>query len=110
MLPTGAMRPKSLPRTKKREEQPHIELNFKGDTFEEAISQAIVAALGSGMSQREIIAQLIARDFLRDPGNNALEDVVRALADMAEQMRSDPCSGPPLTAVVETGWLSRATP
>ena len=69
-----------------------IELNFKADTFEEAISQAIVVALGSGMSPREIVAQLIARDFLRDPGNNALEDVVRALADMAEQMRSDPCS------------------
>ena len=66
-----------------------IELNFKADTFEEAISQAIVAALGSGMSPREIITQLIARDFLRDPGNNALEDVVRGLADMAEQMRSD---------------------
>jgi hypothetical protein len=50
-----------------------IELNFKADTFEEAISQAIVAALGSGMSPREIIAQLIAGGFLRDPGNNALE-------------------------------------
>jgi hypothetical protein len=69
-----------------------IELNFKADTFEEAISQAIVAALGSGMSPREIIAQLIARDFLRDPGNNALEDVVRALADMADQLRRDPAA------------------
>jgi hypothetical protein len=66
-----------------------IELNFKADTFEDAISQAIVAALGSGMSPREIIVQLIARGFLRDPGNIALEDVVRGLADMAEQMRSD---------------------
>ena len=66
-----------------------IELNFKADTFEEAISQAIVAALSSGMSPRETIAQLIARGFLHDPGNNALEDVVRGLADMAEQMRSD---------------------
>ena len=66
-----------------------IELNFKADTFEEAISQAIVAALGSGMSPREIIAQLIARGFLRDPGNNALEDVVRGLADMADQLRRD---------------------
>ena len=27
-----------------------IQLNFKADTFEEAISQAIVVALGSGMS------------------------------------------------------------
>lgn len=68
-----------------------IELNFKADTFEEAISQAIVAALRSGMSPREIIAQLIARGFLRDPGNNALEDVVRGLADMAEQLR-DPAT------------------
>ena len=68
-----------------------IELNFIADTFEEAISQAIVAALRSGMSPREIIAQLIARGFLRDPGNNALEDVVRGLADMAEQLR-DPAT------------------
>ena len=59
-----------------------IQLNFKADTFEEAISQAIVVAPGSGMSPREIVAQLIARDFLRDPGNNALEDVVRGLADL----------------------------
>jgi hypothetical protein len=66
-----------------------IQLNFNADNFEEAISQAIVAALGSGMSPREIIAQLIARGFLRDPGNNALEDVLRGLADMAEQMRCD---------------------
>jgi hypothetical protein len=68
-----------------------IGLNFKADTFEEAISQAIVAALRSGMSPREIIAQLIAKGFLRDPGNNALEDVVRGLADMAEQLR-DPAT------------------
>src|ERR1700722_13956587 len=83
---------KSLPRNEGKKSAMSndiIELNFKVDTFEEAISQAIVAALGSGMSPREIIAQLIARDFLRDPGNNALEDVVRALADMADQMRSD---------------------
>ena len=83
---------KSLPRNEGKKSAMSndiIELNFKVDTFEEAISQAIVAALGSGMSPREIIAQLIARDFLRDPGNNALEDVVRTLADMAEQMRSD---------------------
>ena len=69
-----------------------IELNFKAGTFEEAISQAIVAALGSGMSPREIIDQLIARGFLRDPGNNALEDVVQGLADIAEQMRRDPAT------------------
>jgi hypothetical protein len=69
-----------------------IELNFKADTFEEAISQAIVAALGSGMFPREIIGQLIARGFLRDPGNNALEDVVRELTDMADQLRRDPAT------------------
>ena len=63
-----------------------IELNFKADTFEEAISQAIVAALRAGMCPREIIAQLISRGFRRDPGNNALEDVVRGLADMADQL------------------------
>ena len=67
-----------------------IELNFKAETFEEAISQAIVAALGSGMSPREIIAQLIARGFLRDPGNNALEDVVQRLADIAEDSSALP--------------------
>ena len=69
-----------------------IKINFKADTFEEAISQAIVAALGSGMCPREIIAQLISRGFLRDPGNNALEDVVRGLADMANQLRCDPAT------------------
>ena len=69
-----------------------IQLNFKADSFEEAISQAIVDALGSGMSPRGVIAQLIARGFLRDPGNNALEDVVRGLADMADQLRRDPAT------------------
>jgi hypothetical protein len=69
-----------------------IELNFKADTFEEAISRAIVDALGYGMAPREIIAQLTARGFLRDPGNNALEDVVVKLADMADQLRRDPPS------------------
>ena len=67
-----------------------IELNFKADSFEESISRAIVDALGNGMAPREIIAQLIARDFLRNPGNNALEDVVRELADMAGQLCRDP--------------------
>ena len=79
-------------REDKSNKQRPIELNFKADTFEEAISQAIVAALGWGMSPREIIAQLIARGFLRDPGNNALEDVVRGLANMAEQLRRDPAT------------------
>jgi hypothetical protein len=41
------------------------------------------------MPPREIIDQLIARGFVRDPGNNALEDVVQGLTDMAEQMRRD---------------------
>jgi hypothetical protein len=85
-------KPKSLPRSegkKRAMSNDTIQLNFNADNFEEAISQAIVAALGSGMSPREIIAQLIARGFLRDPGNNALEDVLRGLADMAEQMRCD---------------------
>ena len=49
-----------------------IELNFKAGSFEEAISRAIVDALGHGMVPREIIAQLIARGLLRNPGNNAL--------------------------------------
>jgi hypothetical protein len=44
------------------------------------------------MSPREIIAQLIARGLLRDPGNNALEDVVRELADMADRLRHDPAT------------------
>jgi hypothetical protein len=68
-----------------------IELNFKADSFEELISRAIVDAVGNGMAPREIIAQLIARDFLRDPGNNALEDVVRDLANVAAaQLCRDP--------------------
>ena len=66
-----------------------IELNFKAGSFEAAISRAIVDALGHGMVPREIIAQLIARGLL-DPGNNALEDVVWELADMADQLRRDP--------------------
>ena len=62
--------------------QDTIKLDFRADTFKEAISQAIVAALGSGMAPREIVAQLIARGFLRDPGNNAREAVVQTLEDM----------------------------
>ena len=57
--------------------------------FGRRIAQAIVAYLDKGMPPREIIDQLIARGFVRDPGNNALEDVVQGLADMAEQMRRD---------------------
>jgi hypothetical protein len=44
------------------------------------------------MPPRELIDQLIARDFIRDPGNNALEDVLQGLAGMAEQMRRDPAT------------------
>jgi hypothetical protein len=66
-----------------------IELNYLAQTLEEAICQAIVAYLGYGMPPREILDQLIARGFIRDPGNNALEDVVQGLADIAEQIRRD---------------------
>ena len=66
-----------------------IELNYQANSLDDAICQAIVAYLGKGMPPREIIDQLIARGLIRDPGNNALEDVVQGLADMAEQMRSD---------------------
>jgi hypothetical protein len=37
----------------------------------------------------EIIEQLISRGFIRDPGNNAREDVVQRLADIADQMRHE---------------------
>ena len=57
--------------------------------LDDAICQAMAAYLGKGMPPREIIEQLITRGFVRDPGNNALEDVVQGLADMAEQMRRD---------------------
>jgi hypothetical protein len=66
-----------------------IELNYQTESLEEAICQAIVAYLGFGMPPREIVDQLIARGFIRDPGNNAFEDVVQRLADLAEQMRRD---------------------
>jgi hypothetical protein len=66
-----------------------IELDYQAESLEEAICQAIVTYLGYEMPPREIIDQLIARGFIRDPGNNALEDVVQRLADMAEQMRRD---------------------
>jgi hypothetical protein len=62
--------------------QDTIKLDFRADSFKEAISQAIVAALGSGMAPREIVAQLIASGLLRDPGNNAREAVVQTLEDM----------------------------
>jgi hypothetical protein len=66
-----------------------IELNYHADSLDDAICQAIVAHLGNGMPPRGIIDQLIARGFIRDPGNNALEDVVQGLAETTEQMRRD---------------------
>ena len=63
-----------------------IEINYHAETLETAISEAIVTYLGYGMPAREIIGQLISRGFIRDPGNNAREDVVQRLADIAEQM------------------------
>jgi hypothetical protein len=63
-----------------------IALDFRADTFKEAISQAIVTALDSGIAPREIVAQPIARGFLRDPGNNALEAVVQTLEGMAKEL------------------------
>ena len=66
-----------------------IELNYQADSLDDAICQAIVANLAKGMPPREIIEQLIARGLVRDPGNNALEDVVQRLAEMTEQMRRD---------------------
>ena len=56
-----------------------IELNYQAETLDEAICQAIVVYLGYGMSPREILDQLIERGFIRDPGDNALEDVAQGL-------------------------------
>jgi hypothetical protein len=64
-----------------------IEINYHAETLQTAICEAIVTYLGYGMPAREIIDQLISRGFIRDPGNNAREDVVQRLADIAEQMR-----------------------
>jgi hypothetical protein len=63
-----------------------IEINYHAETLETAICEAIVTYLGYGMPAREIIDQLISRGFIRDPGNNAREDVVQTLAGIAEQM------------------------
>jgi hypothetical protein len=66
-----------------------IEINYRAETLETAICEAIVTYLGYGMPACEIIDQLISRGFIRDPGNNAREDVVQRLADIAEQMRRE---------------------
>jgi hypothetical protein len=64
-----------------------IEINYQAKNLETAICETIVTYLGYGMSAREIIDQLISRGFIRDPGNNAREDVVQRLADIDEQLR-----------------------
>ena len=66
-----------------------IEINYEAETLETAICEAIVTYLGYGMPACEINDQLISRGFIRDPGNNAREDVVQRLADIAEQMRRE---------------------
>jgi hypothetical protein len=66
-----------------------VELDYQAETLEAAICRAIVTNLGCGMHPREILDQLIARGLIRDPGNNALEDVVQRLADIAEHMERD---------------------
>jgi hypothetical protein len=66
-----------------------IEINYQAETLETAICEVIVTYLGHGMPACEIIEQLISRGFIRDPGNNAREDVVQRLADIAEQMRHE---------------------
>ena len=66
-----------------------IEINYQAETLETAICEAIVTYLGYGMPACEIIEQLISRGFIRDPGNNAREDVVQRLADIADQMRHE---------------------
>jgi hypothetical protein len=66
-----------------------IEINYHAETLETAICEAIVTYLWYGMPAREIIDQLTSRGFIRDPGNNAREDVVQKLVDIAEQMRRE---------------------
>ena len=66
-----------------------IEINYQAETLETAICEAIVTYLGYGMPSCEIIDQLISRGLIRDPGDNAREDVVQRLADIAEQIRRE---------------------
>jgi hypothetical protein len=65
-----------------------IELDYRAETLEEAICRAIVAYLGYGMPPREILDQLIGRALIRNPGNNALQDVVQELYGRADAQRS----------------------
>jgi hypothetical protein len=64
-------------------------INYQAETLETAICEAIVTYLGYGMPACEIIDQLISRGLIRDPGDNAREDVVQRLADIAEQIRRE---------------------
>ena len=66
-----------------------IEINYQAETLQTAICEAIVTYLGYGMPACEIIDQLISRGLIRDPGDNAREDVVQRLADIAEQIRRE---------------------
>jgi hypothetical protein len=66
-----------------------IELNYQAETFEEAVCQTIVTYLGKGMAPREILDQLIERNFVRYPGDNAFEVVVQRLGEIAGQMHHD---------------------
>ena len=66
-----------------------IEINYQAESLEAAICEAIVTYLGCGMPACEIIDQLISRGLIRNPGNNAREDVVQRLAVIAEQMRRE---------------------
>ena len=66
-----------------------IEINYQAETLETASCEGIVTYLGYGMPACEIIDQLISRGLIRDPGDNAREDVVQRLADIAEQIRRE---------------------
>ena len=66
-----------------------IEINYQAKNLETAICEAIVIYLGYGMPACEIIDQLISRGFIRDPGDNAREDIVQRPADIGEQMRRE---------------------
>ncbi len=63
-----------------------IEINYEAENLETAVCEAIITYLGYGMPARDVIDQLISRGFVRDPGNNAREDVVQRLAELAEQV------------------------
>ena len=82
-----------------------IEINYQAKNLETAICEAIVIYLGYGMPAYEIIDQLISRGFIRDPGNNAREDVVQGLADKTNAPRAGNANSlrpaPPLHLLAE---------